>query len=114
MSRRQLQVNSLLQQELSNYWEREVELPKNTILSVARVEVAPSFDQAFVYLSVWPEEREVEVLAELKDNIYQTQKFIDKRLSMKKVPKLVLRIDEQSLSRRDVEEVLDSLENDKK
>ncbi len=109
MNRRQLQVNSLLQQELSNYWEKEIELPKNTILSVSRVEVTSSFDQAFVYISVWPVEKQEEILFDLKHNIYQTQKFIDKRLSMRKVPKLVLRVDEQSSSRREVEDILDSL-----
>lgn len=107
--RRQLQVASLLQRELGFYWEKEFELPVNTILSVARVEVAPSFDQAFVYLSVWPEEKQSEVLEGLVEDIYHTQKFIDKRLAMKKVPKLILKIDEQSASRREVEDVLDSL-----
>ena len=110
-TRRQLQVNSLLQQELSNYWEKECELPINTILSVARVEVAPSFDEAFVYLSVWPEEKQKEVMEELKEDIYHTQKYINRKLSMKKVPKLVFRIDEQSQSRREVEDVLDKLED---
>ncbi len=110
-NRRQLQVNSLLQQELANYWEREYELPNNTILSVARVEVAPSFDVAHVYVSVWPEENEAEVMIDLKENIYQLQKYIDKRLSMKKVPKLILKTDHQSESRREVEDVLDSLQD---
>lgn len=110
MKQRQLQVGSLLQRELGNYWERHIDLPKDTILSVARVEVAPSFDQAFVYISVWPEAKEKEILTELKEGIYQTQKYIDRRLRMKKVPKLVLRSDTQSLSRREVEDILDSLD----
>lgn len=110
-NRRQLQVNSLLQQELSNYWEREFELPLNTILSVARVEVSPSFDVAQVYLSVWPEDQQAGVISALQKEIYATQKYIDKRLQIKKVPKLVLRIDEQSQSRREVEDVLDELDD---
>ena len=84
-------------------------MPANTILSVSRVEVAPSFDQAFVYISVWPEDKEEEILDELKSDIYHTQKFIDKRLSMKKVPKLILRLDEQTSSRREVEDLLDGI-----
>lgn len=108
-SKRQLQVNSLLQQELSEYWEREVEVPQGTLLSVARIEVVSSFDTAFVYISVWPQERQEEVMESLQKDIYTTQKYIDKKLSMKKVPKLVLRFDEQTISRREVEDVLDSL-----
>lgn len=110
-SKRQLQVNSLLQRELAQYWEREVEMPQGSILSVSRVEVVPSFDTAFVYIAVWPEDRQEEVMSMLKEEIYHTQKFIDKKLFMKKVPKLVLRFDEQTYSRREVEDVLDSLKD---
>ena len=111
MSRRQAQVNSLLQQELSMYWEREIELPANTILSVARVEVAPSLDVAHVFVSVWPEDKQAQVVAVLNEDIYQTQKYIDKRLYMKKVPKLDIMVDEQTLARREVEDVLDALQD---
>lgn len=109
-SQRQLQVNSLLQQELSQYWEREFEMPPGSILSVARVEATPALDKAFIYLSIWPEEHEQTVLKQLKEDIYHTQKYIDKRLHMKRVPKLLLELDEQSASRREVEDVLDALD----
>ncbi|MGB0756842.1 MAG: ribosome-binding factor A [Patescibacteria group bacterium] len=109
-STRQKQVNSLLQEELSMYWEREVELPKNTLLTVARVEATGPLDKAYVYVSIWPEDKQKEVMEVLKKQIYSTQKYIDKRLSMRRVPQIILEVDEQSASRREVEDVLDSLE----
>ena len=92
------------------YWEREIELPKSTLLTVARVEATGPLDKAYVYISIWPEDKQEEVMEVLQKNIYATQKYIDKRLSMRRVPQLVLEVDEQSASRREVEDVLDSLE----
>ena len=108
-SKRLLQVNSLLQQELSEYWEKELELPKDTIMSVSRVETTGPLDKAFVYISVWPQDKQDVVMGILKKEIYHTQKYLDKRLHMRRVPFLVLEIDEQAISRREVEDVLDSL-----
>ncbi len=108
-SKRILQVNSLIQKELSEYWERELELPLNTIMSVSRVEVTASLDKAFIYISVWPQNKQEVVMEMLKHEIYHTQKHLDKRLHMRRVPMLVLEVDEQSLSRNEVEDVLDSL-----
>lgn len=108
-STRQLQVNSLLQQELSMFWEREIELPRDTIVSVARVEATPALDKAFVYVSVWPEDNESEVMDKLQKKIYPAQKYLDAKLSMRRVPQIVLEVDEQSASRREVEDILDSL-----
>lgn len=110
-SNRLLQVNSLIQKEVSEYWERELEFPPNTLVSVTRVDTTGPLDKAFVYISIWPADQDIQkqVLEYLNKNIYQTQKHLDKRLSMRRVPKLILEIDEQALSRREVEDVLDSL-----
>ncbi len=108
-STRLLKVNSLIQKEVSEFWEKELEFPKNTIASVARVETTGPMDKAFIYISVWPQENQEEVMEILKKNIYRTQKYLDKRLHMRRVPFLVLEVDEQSLSRNEVEDVLDAL-----
>ena len=106
---RVLQVNSLIQKEISEYWERELEFPKNTIVSVTRVETTSSLDKAFVYISVWPQENQEEMMEYLSKNIYHTQQHLNKRLHMRRVPLLILEVDEQSLSRNEVEDVLDAL-----
>lgn len=104
----------MLQRELSEYWSKRLELPKGTMVSVSRVEVSPSLERAYVYISIWPEEGREQVWDILKKNTYRTQKYLDARLFMKFVPKITLAVDKGEIARREVENVLDSLENDQK
>jgi len=110
---RLLKVNSLIQKEISQYWEKELEFPPNVLVSVTRVETTKPLDKAFVYISIWPADNDQQdkIMNYLQKNVYQTQKYLDKRLSMRRVPKIVFEIDQQAISRREVEDVLDSLPN---
>jgi ribosome-binding factor A len=88
MKKRILRVNQLIQKELSNILLREIEFPLSTLVTVTRVEVSPDFNLAKVYISCLPEKNSSLILRTLKNQIYHLQQELNKRLTMKIVPRI--------------------------
>ncbi len=108
-SRRQEQVNSLVQKELGEILQTEFELPAGVLLTITRVEVSSSLEHADVFITVLPESQSEPLLERLSKNIYHLQKILDKKLVLKFVPKVRFRLDEGMIRENEVNEILDSL-----
>ncbi len=108
-SRRQEQVNSLLQKELGKILQTELEIPLGTLLTISRVEVSSSLEHADVFVTVLPDEKTKEILQLLQKNIYYLQKLLDKKLFLKFVPKVVFKVDEGMKLENEMNEMLDNL-----
>jgi len=93
MSYRIERVNELLHQEVSKILPREVEF-KDCIVTVTNVKTVPSLLSCDVLITVIPEKKEKDALAEIRASLYEIQKIINKRLNIKKVPRLFFKIDE--------------------
>jgi ribosome-binding factor A len=108
-SRRQEQVNSLIQRELGSILQVELELPLGTLLTISRVVVSPSLEHADIYITVLPDKQTKTVLTLLQKNIYHLQKLLNKKLVLKFVPKIRFQIDEGMQAENEVNKILDSL-----
>lgn len=108
-SRRQEQVNSLVQKELGEILHIELEFPQGTLLTISRVEVSSSLEHADIFVTVLPDSQTENILQLLEKNVYHLQKLLDKKLVLKFVPKIRFFVDEGMQAENKVNELLDNL-----
>lgn len=109
-SRRQEQVNNVIKKTLGEIILEEIELPKDVLVTITRVDCSPSLENVYVYLSIFPDSAREQVLEILDKNTYHLQKLLDKGVVLKFVPKIKLQIDEGMLAENQMNEILDNLE----
>ena len=88
MSKRILQINELIQKELGQIILREIEFPKNTLVTITRIETSPDLNQTKVYVSCLPDNQGNMVLQILKRQSYHIQHELNKRLKIRIIPKI--------------------------
>ena len=114
MRKRIERINQLIKKELSKLIFREIDLPKDVLVTLTRVETTKDLRESKVFVSSWPREKNKEVLEALKRNIYFLQKELDRKFEIKRVPKIAF-FDEKKLAKVErIEEILENLKKDKK
>lgn len=113
MFKRSERVGELIKKELGKIILKEIELPAGLLVTLTRVEVSKNFDHCRVFVSCFPEEKRKEVLEILKKNIFFIQKILDKKLVMKKVPKIVFLEEKKVVEAGKIEKVLADLKKEK-
>ncbi len=108
MSQRILRINQLLRQEISQSLLREIDFT-NVLVTVTEVETSPDLRQAKVKISVMPTEKSEQVLKILERNIYRLQQILNKKLTMKTVPKIRFVIDQIEVKAQRIEEILEKM-----
>lgn len=93
MSRRTEQVQDVIQKELGAILSRDIEFPTGSFPNIVKVKVAADLKNATVWLGVIPSEARSRVLKTVEANIGSIQKTLNKRLTMKFVPRLLFKID---------------------
>jgi ribosome-binding factor A len=93
MSNRILKVSELIRQEIGKLILSDINFSSGVIVTVTRVEVSSDLRYADVFISSFPAKESGEVKKALDENIYFLQQKINRKLSMKPVPKIRFRID---------------------
>ena len=109
MSKRILQINELIQKELGQIILREIEFPKNTLVTITRVETSPDLSQAKVYVSCLPENRSDRMLQVLKRQGYHIQHKLNKRLETKIIPRIRFVKELKTMQAGRIEQILDKI-----
>lgn len=114
MSKRIQRLNQLIKKEVAQLILREIEFPKDVLVTITRAEVIPDLRESKVYVSVMPEKNEGQVLALLNRKVFLLQKKIDKRLKMRPVPKIEFFKEERTKEAARIEEILEELKKAEK
>ena len=109
MSNRILRVNELIQKELGQIILREIEFPKNTLVTITRVETSPDLSQAKVYVSCLPDNRGDRMLEVLKRQGYNIQHKLNKRLETKIIPRIRFIKELKTMQAGRIEQILDKI-----
>jgi ribosome-binding factor A len=112
VSQRILRVNQLIKKEIAKLLLKEIDFPKDVLVTVSQVDCSPDLIQAKVYISCLPQEGWKRVIKILKENIWSLQKKLDKRLRMRPVPKLIFVKEEKLARAAKVEELLEKIRDD--
>ena len=114
MSKRIQRVNELIKRELSQILLRDVEFPRDILVTVTRVETSPDLRESRVYVSTMPAIKSREILKVLNQLIYGIQQEINKRLKMKPIPKIIFIREEKVKEAARIEEILEKLKKGEK
>lgn len=102
-------VNQLIKEELSKILLREIEFPKDVLVTITRVETSVDLSQAKVWISVIPETKRETVLYTLNRKIYEIQQKINQKLKMRPVPRLKFVEEKQTAEAGRIEELLEKI-----
>jgi len=89
MSQRIDQINELLKREVSEILLKERTFDRNVLVTVTRVETTMNLAEAKVFISVLPEDQRRDILRSLRKDIYLIQQKLNKKLFLRKIPKIV-------------------------
>ncbi len=102
-------VNQLIKKELSQILLKEVDFPRDVLVTVTRVESSANLYQAKVYISVMPEEKSADVLGLLRELIYSLQQELNKRLKMRPIPRIQFVREKKTAEAGKIEELLEKI-----
>jgi ribosome-binding factor A len=114
MSKRIQRVNQLIKKELSQILLREIEFPRESLVTVTRVETSPDLKESRIFISVLPEKDESKILEILNRKIYFWQQKLNKRLKMRPIPKIKFFEEKKTAEAARVEEILEELKKEEK
>ncbi len=103
--RRREKVNLLIRDELANIINKEIELPKGTLVTVTRIVSSPDLYYADAFVTVFPK-KEADVMRLLERNVALIQGLLNKQLRMRPVPRIQFKIDMEEKNRERIEKLL--------
>ena len=109
MSKRIQRVNELLKQEVGQILLRDFECPKGILVTVTRAETSLDLGTSRIFISVIPEGNEDKVMRLLGKKIYVLQQKVNKKLKMKRIPKIEFIKEEKAKEAERIEEILERL-----
>ncbi len=93
MNLRLKKVNELIKQEVGNIIIRELDIDREILITITKAEVSADLRYADVLVSVLPSEKKQSTLRSLNKNVYSLQQKLNKKLTMKPVPKIRFKLD---------------------
>lgn len=93
MSERIKKLNDLLRDEVGRILTSELEKVDSVLVTVTGADISPTLEHANIRISVFPRDETSRILKEIKKQIYHIQQLLNKRLSMRPVPKIRFEMD---------------------
>ncbi|MEK7599282.1 MAG: ribosome-binding factor A [Patescibacteria group bacterium] len=104
-SRRKERSPSLIKKLAAEFIGRNIGLA-GVVITVTRVEIKSGFGRIEIFISVWPENKEKEIAAELKESERDFYEYMLKNFKIKYMPSFSFEIDRGEKARLKVEEIL--------
>ena len=102
---------SFIKKEIAAFLEARVPRPEEALVSVTRVLVSDSFDRAEIFVSVFPEKYQSEVMRELPRFEKEARAFIAGRLKRHKIPAIRFLFDTEFAPALRLEKLLENIED---
>ena len=109
MSSRIQKVNELIRTSIAEIINRELDMPPGIFLTITRVDTSADLRYARVFVSVFPEKRFGKIMEYLKKKIYFIQGVLNKKLSMKPLPRIEFVSDKTEAEADKIEKLLKEL-----
>lgn len=93
MSQRTEQVATLLQKEISTIIARDIEPPRDCLITVMRAEVTPDLKHAKIFVSILPDSKTGSAMKLLERKKGEVQHFLNQKLTMKFSPRIHWELD---------------------
>ncbi|MEK7507441.1 MAG: 30S ribosome-binding factor RbfA [Patescibacteria group bacterium] len=114
MSERLNKINGLLRDEVGKILRDELDFDSGVLVTVTHALVSPTLEHATIFISTLPKGHEKKTLAQINQQIYKLQQFLNKRLAMRPVPKVRFEVDGSIDRAARIDEILQkTLKSDK-
>lgn len=102
-------LNEVLKRELGKIILKEVDLPKNILLTLTKIETSKDLGQSKVFISVLPEKETSNALRILNREAYNFHQILNKIMFIRKVPKIRFFEDKQLKEAQKIDKILDRI-----
>ncbi len=109
MSKRTEQVASELTHQLSEIINKDIEIPKDCLVTIIKTEISPDLKIAKIFISVLPENKNGTALAYFKKTSNFIQRKLGQKLKFYTTPQLKFFIDEGEMKRRKINKILEKI-----
>lgn len=109
MSERIKKINDLLRDEVARIFLDELEKEDGILITVTSADTSPTLEHATIMISVFPKEKEGDVIKKLKKQVYHIQQILNRRLSMRPVPRIRFEIDPSEERASKIDEIFKNL-----
>ncbi|MBU3925762.1 ribosome-binding factor A [Patescibacteria group bacterium] len=106
MAFRHEKVCSLLQNLSASFISREFIGKPGILISVTKIEISKDFKKSTVFVSIFPEEKEKEILKSLKRRLSDLRDYVKSNAKMKFLPFFEIKTDQGEKRRQKIEELL--------
>jgi len=114
MSQRAEQLSAIILKDFNDFLLKEVELPRDCLVTITNAEVDDDLATVVIYLSVLPINRRGDIIKILNKQTGRFGRFLASRVKMRLVPKISFSYDETSLKYRSVERELEKIAEEEK
>lgn len=115
ITQRQKKIAGLIQKELALMVNNDLKLNGNTglIVSISKVIVSVDISLAKVYVSVYPSEKGIDFLSDMKENQFKLKHALSKKIKnqLRKTPELAFFIDDSLDYIEDIDSALKNPDN---
>jgi ribosome-binding factor A len=102
-------INELIRNMIAEIISREVELTPGVFATVTKVDTSADLRYARVFVSVFPEKKFGQTIEFLNKKIYIIQGVLNKKLSMKPLPRIEFVADKTELEADKIEKLLKNI-----
>ncbi len=106
MSERIAKINKLIKRDLAEILVRELNLKPGIFLSISKVDTSRDLRYTKVFISVFPYKEADYALKTLSKEMYSIQGALNKKLSMKPLPRLKFELDSTEEEADKIEKIL--------
>ena len=107
------QIAEVIQHKMNDFFMREVEFPRDVMVTITQVEVTPDLKHALMLLSILPINRAGTVLKMVNKQLKHARHYLSAHMAMRQCPELKVTIDDSALKNRKIEKILEDIKNNK-
>ena len=109
MSNRIDKINELIQHNIAEIITQELDLKSGVFVTVAKVDTTSDLRYTRVFVSIFPEKEMDYAMKTLEKEIYRIQGMLNKKLSMKPLPRIEFKLDLTESKADEIEKLLKKL-----
>jgi ribosome-binding factor A len=106
MSDRIYKVNELIKHHINDIITRDINLKSGVFVTIAKVDTTADLRYTRIFVSIFPEKETDYAMKTLQKELYKLQGTLNKKLSMKPLPKVEFRLDTTESKADEIEKLL--------
>jgi len=106
MSQRIEKVNELVKKHINDILLKDLSLKEGVFITIAKVDTSPDLRYTHIFFSVFPEKDRDYAMTTLKKEAYKIQGILNKKLSMRPLPRVDFRLDTTAAEADKIEKLL--------